>query len=163
MPRSKTTKPVSDNKKALVTAEYLAGEGTMRALAKKHKIPRSTISDATKNPAIIAAAQPLLRRIETKLEVLADKLCDKYIEIADTASFEDKSTTALGIVLDKLLLIKGHATEITEDRSGLTVEAQEYLRSLVTRARAAGESDDRIHAKLLEKWPESVEYLGQVM
>jgi hypothetical protein len=150
-------------KRALLAAEYLAGTGTMAAIAEKHGVAPASVFRAVNDPVIVEAAQPFLRRFEAKLETLAEKLVDRYVQIAESADFADKSTTALGIVTDKLLLLKGQATAITETRAGLTPEALEYLRGLVAAARERGEMDELIRQNVAAGWPEAAEYLDKVM
>lgn len=158
-----TRSPKVTQKRARIAADYLSGAGSAREIAAQYGVDHVTVLNAKNDPEAVAAAQPFLARIELKLESLAEKLVARYLEIADGADFTDKSTTALGIVLDKLLLLKGQATQITETRQGLSAEAQEYLRSLIARAREQGETDELIRANVAAKWPEAVEHLGQVM
>lgn len=146
-----------------MTAEYISGEGSQYQLAQKYGIPRRTATDIVKNPAVVAAAQPFLKRFEAKLETLAEKLVDRYVEIAEQADFTDKSTTALGIITDKLLLLKGQATQITETRQSIGPETLAVLRQIVERRREEGMADTEIQAALLASFPEAEPCIKEVM
>jgi transposase-like protein len=116
-------KRYSDNDKALALATLDANGGDVRKTAKTLKMPESTLSDWSKNRGVNKEVTEIRevkkKELSEKLEEVAYKLTDNLMiraesELSILVPMKDVATS-LGIVVDKMQLLKGKPTSINEN------------------------------------------------
>lgn len=120
----------SDNDKALALATLDANGGDVPKTAKLLKIPPSTLADWSKNRGVNKEVTEIRdvkkRELADKLAEVADKLTGNLLiraesELSILVPMKDIATS-LGIVVDKMQLLKGEPTGITKDATPRTNE-----------------------------------------
>jgi hypothetical protein len=137
-----TKRQYSDNDKALALATLDANGGDVRKTAKTLKMPESTLSDWSKNRGVNKEVTEIRevkkKELSERLEDVAYKLTDNLMIRADSelsilVPMKDIATS-LGIVVDKMQLLKGEPTAITkellstEERESIKGQIREKLR-----------------------------------
>lgn len=120
----------SDNDKAVALATLDANGGNVKQTAKVLKIPESTLTDWAKNrgvhPEVTDIREEKKRGLAEKLEEVAHALTGNILiraesELSILVPMKDVATS-LGIVVDKMQLLKGAPTAISKDVSDVTNE-----------------------------------------
>lgn len=142
MSKKPTKRQYSDNDKALALATLDANGGDVRKTAKTLKMPESTLSDWSKNRGVNKEVTEIRevkkKELSERLEDVAYKLTDNLMIRADSelsilVPMKDIATS-LGIVVDKMQLLKGEPTAITkellstEERESIKGQIREKLR-----------------------------------
>jgi transposase-like protein len=113
----------SDSDKALALATLDANGGDVRKTAKTLKMPESTLSDWSKNRGVNKEVTEIRevkkKELSEKLEEVAYKLTDNLMiraesELSILVPMKDVATS-LGIVVDKMQLLKGKPTSINKN------------------------------------------------
>lgn len=145
-------------KKAAAIAALEAGLKPADQVARAANVSKATVynwkREAASNPELSEIVQQKRQELAAKMEALAAGIADKLLSDVESASWDNKAGTVLGIVTDKWLALTGQPTAITEARvSGainITVEAWRAL-ELYT---AEGFSVDEARELLAEDDPE---------
>jgi hypothetical protein len=116
----KRHRPASKEEKAEMVA-LLPELGSQVAVAEAFDVSNATVSRAAADPEIVKIAKVKKEEIADKFGQLVDKLLSRYLNIADTATLEDKGSTLLGIAADKHRLYSDEPTSITENRNDAAV------------------------------------------
>lgn len=120
----------SDNDKALALATLDANGGNVQQTAKALKIPESTLTDWANNrgvnPEVTEIRDQKKAELAEKLENVAHALTDNILiraesELSVLVPMKDIATS-LGIIVDKMQLLKGAPTAISKDVSERTNE-----------------------------------------
>lgn len=120
----------SDNDKALALATLDANQGNVQATAKILRIPESTLTDWSNNrgvnPEVTEIRDIKKRELADKLEEVAHALTGNILtraesELSILVPMKDIATS-LGIVVDKMQILKGQPTAINKDVSEHTNE-----------------------------------------
>jgi hypothetical protein len=120
----------SDNDKAVALATLDANGGDVRKTAKTLKMPESTLSDWSKNRGVNKEVTEIR---DVKKKELSEKLADVAWALTENLQTRADSelsilvpmkdiATSLGIVVDKMQLLKGEPTGITKDATPRTNE-----------------------------------------
>jgi len=113
----------SDNDKAVALATLDANGGDVRKTAKALKMPESTLSDWSKhrgvNKEVTEIREVKKKELSEKLEEVAYRLTENLAIRADSelsalVPMKDIATS-LGIVVDKMQLLKGEPTSINKN------------------------------------------------
>lgn len=143
------------NIKAETKAEMVAlvpELGTQAAVAEAFGVSEAVVSRAIADPEIVRLASVKKEQIADKFGQLVDKLLDRYLKIADTATLEDKGSTLLGIAADKHRLYSEEPTQITENRNDAALK--EEAQRLFEQYKAALNGDEvKAKAMLAEDAP----------
>lgn len=128
--------------------------GSQTAVAEAFGVSHDVVSKAAADPEIAKLAKVKKEQIADKFGQLVDKLLERHLEIAHTATLDDKSSTLLGIAADKHRLYSEEPTSITENRSdaALKEKAEALLAALLpefNNDRAAALQALRDHAPTL--------------
>jgi hypothetical protein len=113
------TRKGKGNIKAETKAEMVAllpELGTQTAVAEAFGVSHDVVSKAAADPEIAKLANVKKEQLADKFGQLVDKLLTRHLEIANTATLDDKSSTLLGIAADKHRLYSDEPTTITENR-----------------------------------------------
>jgi inosine/xanthosine triphosphate pyrophosphatase family protein len=115
----------SDNDKAIALATLDANEGSIRQTAKILRIPETTLSDWANNRGICSEVTEIrdVKKAELvdKLEEVAHALTDNILQRAQSdfsllTPLKDFAVS-LGIAVDKMQVLKGKPTSISQDVS----------------------------------------------
>lgn len=137
----------------LEAAGYPLQKGALTHVAEHLHVPAMTLSrwfKGTRNPAPNEVVTEKRIDLLDKLRALAHTLADAIPDKIEDANLQ-QSGTVLGIVLDKVQLLEGKATERIEyDHTGLTDEGRaDRIAALLdtARTRRAGQPDrgERVH------------------
>lgn len=136
------------SKRAASVAALEAGIKPADDIAKAANVSRATIynwkREANSNQALADAIQVKRTELAAKMERLAGSIADKLLSDVESASWDNKAGTVLGIVTDKWLALTGQPSQITETRvSGsisLVAEARQALQMYVTEGFSAEEA-----------------------
>ena len=123
-------------KKAAAIAALESGLKPADQVARAASVSKATLYNwkraAANNPELSEIVQQKRAALAAKMEALAAGIADKLLSNIESASWDNKAGTVLGIVTDKWLALTGQPTAITESRvSGsvdLIVEARRALR-----------------------------------
>jgi len=127
-----TRRTYSDEVKAATLATLEMNEGnvkrTVRDVADLYamNIPESTVRAWNRGRGVRAVPGALVRLKKTDIIAGLEKVLGIVLEAASderkaqATGFKDLMTSA-GIIVDKLLLLRGEATEISESRTGKTI------------------------------------------
>jgi len=123
-------------KKAAAIAALESGLKPADQVARAASVSKATLYNwkraAANNPELSEIVQQKRAALAAKMEALAGSIADKLLNDVDSASYDNKAGTVLGIVTDKWLALTGQPSTITESRvSGsidLVVEARQALR-----------------------------------
>lgn len=123
-------------KRAAAVAALEAGLKPAEQVARAANVSKATVynwkREAANNPELSEIVQQKRAELAAKMESLAAGIADKLLSDIESASWDNKAGTVLGIVTDKWLALTGQPTAITESRvSGsvnLLVEARQALR-----------------------------------
>lgn len=141
-------------KKAAAVAALEAGLKPVDQVAKAANVSKATVynwrNEAKGNPELEEAIREKRSQLAAKMEALAAGIADKLLSDVESASWDNKAGTVLGIATDKWLALTGQAQTITESRiSGsidLTIEArravQMYINEGFTPAEAVASLQD---------------------
>lgn len=125
MSREGKKRRYSDNDKALALAALDANGGDVRKTAKTLRMPESTLSDWSKNRGVNKEVTEIRevkkKELSEKLGEVAYKLTDNLLiraesELSILVPMKDVATS-LGIVVDKMQLLKGEPTSINKNLS----------------------------------------------
>ena len=120
----------SDNDKAVALATLDANEGNIRQTAKMLKLPESTLTDWSNNrgvcPEVAEIRDDKKTELADKLEEVAHALTDNILLRAQSdfsvlTPLKDFAVS-LGIAIDKMQVLKGKPTSISEDVTKRTNE-----------------------------------------
>lgn len=122
-------------KKAAAIAALESGLKPADQVARAANVSKATVynwkREAANNPELNEIVQQKRVELAAKMEALAAGIADKLLNDVESASYDNKAGTVLGIVTDKWLALTGQPTAITESRvSGsidLVVEARRAL------------------------------------
>lgn len=115
----------SDSDKAIALATLDANGGNIKQTAKAIKMPESTLTDWANNrginPEVTEIREVKKRELADKLEEVAHALTGNILiraesELSILVPMKDVATS-LGIVVDKMQLLKGAPTNISKDVS----------------------------------------------
>jgi transposase-like protein len=128
----------SDADKATALAALDANGGNVYRTAKALSIPQSTLEGWAKSRGTNAAI-PNLREHKKKalaeqLEEIAEKLAEAIPGKVGDATLQ-QTATSLGIVVDKMQLLRGQPTNITDDASLTDTERANRVAALLDLAR----------------------------
>lgn len=126
-------------KKAAAVAALEAGLKPVDQVARAANVSQATLynwrNEAKGNPELEEAVREKRAQLAAKMEQLAAGIADKLLSDVESASWDNKAGTVLGIATDKWLALTGQAQTITESRiSGsidLTVEARRAVQLYV--------------------------------
>jgi hypothetical protein len=107
------------------------------------------------DPELLELLDRKKREIGLSFATLTQKLLNRYHEIADTATLEDKGATLLGICADKALLFAGQPNQITESRN-ITINLVADCEAALQRYTELCGDRDKALADLREDDPEMV-------
>lgn len=147
----------SKQQKASVVAASLEGVASNEEIARKARVPISTLYEwkrqAKNNPELTELVDQKRVALAEKMRLLAEGIADKLIGQVDQASFDNKAATVMGIAADKYALFSGQPTQITESRAinvNLTLDA----RAAISQYQAAGFSAEEALEALSEDDPD---------
>ena len=123
-------------KRAAAVAALDAKIKPAEAIAKAANVSKGTVYNwqrqARENPELSELVRQKREQLAAKMEALAASIADKLLNDVESASYDNKAGTVLGIVTDKWLALTGQPSTITESRvSGsidLVMEARQALR-----------------------------------
>lgn len=123
------------SKRAAAVAALEAGLKPADHVARAASISKATLynwkREAASNPELGEIVQQKRQELAAKMESLAAGIADKLLSDIESATWDNKAGTVLGIVTDKWLALTGQPQQITENRvSGsinLLVEARQAL------------------------------------
>jgi hypothetical protein len=147
----KRHRPTSKEEKAEMVA-LLPEYGSQVAVAKAFDVSHDVVSRAAADPEIAKIAKVKKEQIADKFGQLVDKLLSRYLDIADTATLEDKGATLLGIAADKHRLYSDEPTSITENRNDAALK-EEALKLLEQYKAALNGDEAKAKAMLAEDAP----------
>lgn len=120
-------KSYSDEEKAAALAVLAANAGSTRAAARQLaaagvRVPEATLRDWAAQPmqlepAVVEMVEDAKRRLDEILEGVAGKLArglDRPEAIARIMSRPVQAATVLGILIDKMKILRGEATQVVE-------------------------------------------------
>lgn len=119
-----TRRDYSDSERATALAALDANGGNVAATARTLQIPRSTLQEWANgrvNSEVTELRQEKKRDLAERLEDIAHELVDALPDKIGRANLQQTATT-LGIVIDKMQLLKGEPTNIQQDYGDLTDE-----------------------------------------
>lgn len=129
----------SDEDKATALAALAANGGNVRKTSRDLGMPYDTLRSWAKGENInqgVVKLQPHKKKaLADKLEDIAHKLAGALPEKIEEASLQ-QTATSLGIVVDKMQLLRGQPTNITDDASLTDDERAKRVASLLDAARA---------------------------
>ncbi len=107
--------------------------GAQTVVAEAFGVSHDVVSKAAADPEIAKLAKVKKDQLADKFGQLVDKLLDRHLLIANTATLDDKSSTLLGIAADKHRLYSEEPTAITENRgdASLREKAEAILAGLI--------------------------------
>jgi hypothetical protein len=126
--------------------------GSQTAVAEAFDVSPSVVSRAAADPEIAKIASVKKEQLADKFGQLVDKLLTRHLEIADTATLDDKSSTLLGIAADKHRLYSDEPTSITESRDSATLR-DEALKLLEQYKTALGGDEAKAREMLSQDAP----------
>jgi hypothetical protein len=122
----------TDHQRAAALAALTANGGNLKRTSDELKIPRATLTGWAKNPNLTELRQENELSLTDELERVAYALVRAIPDKIHEASLNHISVS-LGIAIDKLRLLRGEATEVTEVRgSDAKRELAERLARLAT-------------------------------
>lgn len=113
--------------KAEMVAALPAFDNCKSEVARQFGVSSDVVERAAKSEVIAALAEVKKEEIAKKLGLLVDKLTQRFLNIADGATLDNKAAILLGIAADKHRLYLGEPTAITETRHKLTREEAESV------------------------------------
>ena len=125
---------ISPDKKAAALAALAVGAQTDAEIAASVGVAPRTLQNwraqAERDPNLAQLARQTLARLMPKYAQLAEGITDRLLEQVDQASYENKASTVLGILTDKLMAAAGMAGQVVEHRHTLDLsqDAQAALR-----------------------------------
>ncbi len=126
----------SDNEKAEALAALDANGGNVTLTARQLTIPKQTLENWSNergiHPAVTEMGTQKKEDLRASLESLAAKLVDRLTNGVDLASFKDASI-ALGIAVDKMQLLAGKPTVITEPQRLTPEERRRRIDELISK------------------------------
>lgn len=105
----------TDAQRAAALAALTANGGNLKRTSDELGIPRATLTGWTKNPALTELRHENEASLTEELERVAYALVRAIPDKIHEASLNHVSVS-LGIAIDKLRLLRGEATEVTEVR-----------------------------------------------
>jgi hypothetical protein len=148
----------TDSEKATALAALDANEGNVSGTAKQTGIPRKTLDQWSKerfvNVDVANIRQVKKRELSLELEDLAYTIAGVMPHFAHSPFNKiNELSTALGTVIDKMRLLRGESTVITENRENYERLLQSHMKEFnLTREQAV--------ADLVAVKPESSEYVN---
>lgn len=124
--------------------------GTQTAVAEAFGVSSAVVSRAADDPEVVKLAKIKKEHIADKFGQLVDKLLTRHLEIADTATLEDKSSTLLGIAADKHRLYSEEPTQITESRGDAAM--RDSAKEIFSEILAAVGNDEAKARELMREW-----------
>jgi transposase-like protein len=127
----------SDVQKANALAALAANGGNVNRTARELGIPWSTLKGWCRPdsaPGVAELREEQKRDLPAKLQEVAWKLAGAIEGKIDAASLQH-TAVALGIVIDKLQLLQGKPTSITDDRTATDAELDRELATALAAAR----------------------------
>lgn len=128
----------SDEDKATALAALDANRGNVKGTAKNLGIPEPTLRSWAKGRGTNAAVADLQahkkKDLADKLEDIAHKLAGAISDKIKDATLQ-QTATSLGIVVDKMQLLRGQPTNITDDASLTDTERASRIAALLDAAR----------------------------
>lgn len=104
-------------RKAEMVAALPLANGCKSQIAREFGVAESTVRAAEKDPQVRELCGVKKEEIARKLGLLVDKLTQRFLDIAEDASMDNKAAILLGIASDKHRLYLGEPTAITETRN----------------------------------------------
>jgi hypothetical protein len=158
----------SDNDKALALATLDANGGDVSKTSKTLKMPRKTLEDWSKGRKVCGDVAEMRhvkkKELAEKLEEVAHALTGNILKRAESelsilVPMRDIATS-LGIVVDKMQLLKGKPTAISETQDR-RAEYEGLVERILKRAKDRGEKTtrDEVITLIVERKPEAKEYL----
>lgn len=133
--------------------------GAQTAVAEAFGVSHDVVSKAAADPEIAKLAKIKKEQLADKFGQLVDKLLDRHLQIAETATLDDKSSTLLGIAADKHRLYSEEPTQITESRNDSAL--REEALKLLAEYKAALDGDElKAKALLAEDAPTLSRYIN---
>lgn len=114
--------------------------GTQTAVAEAFGVSRPVVTRALTDPAVLPLVRVKKEEIADKLGLLVDKLAQRFLDIADGATLDNKAAVLLGIAADKHRLYLGEPTVITENRNDAAL--REEALKLLAEYKAALDGDE---------------------
>lgn len=115
--RAKTKRRYSDEDRANALAALAANGGNLAQTARQLGIPRATLQrwlEGSAHPEAAANAAPKKAALADRLEELAGQLLDGVTLDKIAGSGPKELLTSLGIAVDKMQLLRGQPTAITD-------------------------------------------------
>lgn len=129
----------SDRDRAEALAALDANGGNVSRTAQALGVPRKTLAewrDGRTNPEVAELRQEKKAGLADRLETIAHKLADSLPDKINQAELKD-AATSLGIIVDKMRLLREQPTAISRDDDSLTdSERADRIAALVESARA---------------------------
>ena len=121
---------ISPDKKAAALAALAVGAQTDAEIAASVGVAPRTLQNwraqAERDPNLAHLARQTLARLMPKYAQLAEGITDRLLEQVDQASYENKASTVLGILTDKLMAAAGMAGQVIEHRHTLDLSAEAH-------------------------------------
>jgi transposase-like protein len=164
---AKRQKAYSDDDRATTLAALDANAGNVSRTARQLSIPASTITewrDGRVHPEVTTSREVKKKELAEKLEEVAHALTGNLMtraesELSILVPMKDVATS-LGIVVDKMQLLKGKPTAINEHQDR-RAEYEALVERILKRAKERGEKTTRgeVITLIVERKPEAKEYL----
>lgn len=114
-------------RKAEMVAALPLADGCKSQVARDFGVSEATVRAAEKDPQVLELCEVKKEEIGRKLGLLVDKLTQRFLDIADGATLDNKAAVLLGIAADKHRLYLGEPTSISESRAKLSREDAEAI------------------------------------
>ena len=137
---------ITPDRKAAALALLQVGANSDAEIAEGLGVATRTLrgwqAEAQRDPNLAALARQTLARLMPKYAQLAEGITDRLLEQVDQASYENKASTVLGILTDKLMAAAGMAGQVIEHRHTLDLsqDAQAALRLYMDEGFTLGEA-----------------------